>query len=355
MYLSKKTLIGIIIFLTLYLIWITGLPLRYYKIFTNANGIMNSSSILSPDEAKHNELKNTYNQIIKYEMNSDYAALYGFLTPSEKAKLTLSDYIQQRSDTKNAYNLQYSVDNVEVNGDVGIITRTLSYCKIEGCSDSERTVNTLKKKYEYITGKWYHELEDTLYCERQKPYAIPQEFERGFSLIIQRLGQSNDPVAHKNAQRFSGIKNCLDIQYANSDDEMSGAEGVFMFSKDSSPEKLQVFVSPRYQAKDDLLTAILLSHEISHALIFALGSQDSVPCYKNESIAYREQMRFLSTLNQEEIASITYRYNNRSSEEAVSVINLIVGLNNTYGATPEDKALNYVKNSTFYQKQCGDK
>jgi hypothetical protein len=319
----------------------------------NAKSLLrNPLAIISPNEAKKSELIDTYNKISQFEVANDYAALYEFLTPNEKSQITLSDYVQQRSDEEDIYNLLYLAIDAKVHGEIGIITRTVSYCEVEGCNDSERKLNTSKKKYEYINGNWYHEFEDTLYCSRQEPYTVPPEFERGFSLIIQRLGQSPDPIANKNTKRFDGIKNCLDIQYANSDDEMSGAEGLFMFSPDSSPERLQIFVSPRYQAKDDLLTAILLSHEVSHALIFAMGNNNLISCYKNESIAFREQARFMSTLNLEEVASITYRYNNRSSEEAVSVINLIVDMKNSYGNTPEEKSLNYVMNNPFYQEQC---
>ena len=316
--------------------------------------LKNPLMIISPDEARKNELREFYNQIIQYNKDENYTALYDFLTPKEKEEITLDDYIQENQNLKKSYNLEYSVDNIEVNGDVGVITRTVSYCETEGCSDSDRLSNTSKKKYEYIEGKWYYELDNTLYCARQEAYTIPQEFERGFSLIIQRLEQSDDIVAVKNSKRFSKIKNCLDIQYASSDNEMYGAEGVFMFSSNSSQDRLKILVSPRYQAKDDLLTAVLLSHEISHAFIFATGSQNNVSCYKNEAIAFREQMRFLINLNMEEIASLTYRYNNNTSEEAVSVINLIVNLRNSPGDTPEEKSLNYVMNSTFYQKQCGE-
>jgi hypothetical protein len=168
------------------------------------------------------------------------------------------------------------------------------------------------------------------------------------------LKQSNDSVSNKNAQRYNAIKNCLDIQYAPSDEELSGAEGVFAFAKNSTNDRLQIFVSPRYEVKDDLLTAILLSHEIAHAFIFATGSSNTISCYQNEAIAFQSEMRFIGTLNEEEIASITYRYNNRASEEVEGVINLITGMGRTPGNSPSEKALNWVKSNPFYKNQCGD-
>ena len=332
----------------------------------NLNGAVNSVSVLSPDETKKNELKDTYNQIIQYEMNDDYTALYEFLTPNEKVQLTLSDYVQQRSDTKNAYNLQYSVDNIEVNGDVGIITRTLSYCKIEGCSDSERIVSTLKKKYEYITGKWYHERNDTLYCGRLEPYAIPQEFERALSLIIQRLKQANTSESSPYSEVIKSVRNCLDIQYAASDNELKDAEGVFIFTESGNKDRLQILVSPRYQANDDLLTAILLSHELAHAILYSISNDTRLTCYENEVAAFWKQLVFYAALNEQEKSSLTSRANDwlfqtsGVSPEAFNVLNFFFRDLPTYSSegpykeVGKNKIYNYIKGSSFYQRQCGD-
>ena len=131
-----------------------------------------------------------------------------------------------------------------------------------------------------------------------------------------------------------------------------------MFSENSTPDRLRIYVSPRYQVKDDLLTAILLSHEFAHALVFAgeftnqLPSNLRVSCYENEASAFLSQMQFLVTLNDEEKLSIISRSYTGYSQEAISVVNLIVALNTSPGSDGYQKALNYVKNSPFYQKQC---
>lgn len=322
-----------------------------YKTFQSntANNIIP----MSEDSQKQKSLEQTYNQLMEYEMAYDYANLYEYLTPSERTSLTKDEYIQNRQKATGAYNPKYTVHSITVHGDTGIVDRTVSLCKRENCIDSERVPSRAKKQYYYINGKWYHNLEDTVYCERIEKYTIPQEFDRALSLIVQRLKQSNDAVSNKNAERFNAIRNCLDIQYAPSDEDISGAEGVFSFSENSTNDRLQIFVSPRYEVKDDLLTAILLSHEIAHAFIFATGSSNTISCYENEALAFQTEMRFLGTLNDEEVASITYRYNNRSSDEVKGVINLITDMGRTSGSTPHDKALNWVKNNPFYQKQCG--
>ena len=165
--------------------------------------------------------------------------------------------------------------------------------------------------------------------------------------------QNGNSIAKGRASQFQAMKNCLDIKYAQSDQEISGAEGVFSFSENSSDEQLQILVSPRYQIKDDLLTAALLSHELYHALNFIQDRSNVVTCFDNEAQAFMTEMLFLSSLNEEEGASITYRYNNRTLPEAVGVIDLIVGVHNRQGANSYEKVMNYVKSILFYQKQCG--
>lgn len=195
-------------------------------------------------------------------------------------------------------------------------------------------------------------------CSRKEPYSIPPEFDRAISLILQRYEQTNVSPGFARAITIKTIRNCLDIQYATSDDELQDAEGVFAFTETGTKDRLQILVSPRYQAKDDLLTATLLSHELAHASLYAFDKDKEFSCFENEADAFREQLGFISTLNYEEIASLTYRYNNRSSPEAVAVIELLLNVRNQppYEPPSEEtaykKALNYVKTHPFYQKLC---
>lgn len=189
-------------------------------------------------------------------------------------------------------------------------------------------------------------------CSRSKEYPYPEEFKRATSLLRQRLKDSDADWASQFIEAFDLTRNCLDIQYALSEEEMNGAEGMFMFSADSTPNRLEIFVSPRYKVKDDLLTAVLLSHEITHALIFANGQSESTTCFENEAQAFMTEMVFLSTLNDDEIASITYRSNNGYSE-ARGVTDLITNVRQMDGSNSYEKMLNYVKSNEFYQSQCG--
>ncbi len=320
------------------------------------NGKIISGLIASPEDKKKNAMEETYNQIIQYEKNYDYAALYDYLTPTEKTLKTRGEYVQYRNNGK-AYNIKVVVNSIIVHENIGVVDITGSSCGIvKNCANSERTSYRSKRQFLYINEKWYHDLDDNLYCGRFEKYSMPEEFNRAVSLIIQRMMQSGNNTV----KSITNIHNCLDIQYAQSDDEMHGAEGVFMFSTNSTPDRLQIFVSPRYQAKDDLLTAVLLSHEFAHALVFAgeftnqLPSNLRVSCYENEASAFLSQMQFLTTLNEEEKLSIISRSYTGYSQEAMSVINLIVALGNSPGDNPYQKALNYVKNIPFYQAQCAN-
>jgi hypothetical protein len=190
-------------------------------------------------------------------------------------------------------------------------------------------------------------------CSRTQEYPYPEEFKRAVSLVKQRLDEGKTTIGKDYAQSFQRIRNCLDIQYAASDKEMNDTEGYFSFSKSSTANRLEILVSPRYKIKDDLLTAILLSHEMTHAAIFAAGETNTISCYVNEAAAFMREMVFISTLNSDEIASITYRSNN-GYPEARGIINFIVEMSHTKAKYLNEKTLEFVRTSDYYQWQCGE-
>lgn len=189
-------------------------------------------------------------------------------------------------------------------------------------------------------------------CTKTQEYANREEFKRAISLVIQRLGEGNTAWGSKYAKDFQRIRTCLDIQYVQSEGEINDAEGLFSFSVRSTPNRLQILVSPRYKVKDDLLTAILLSHEMTHALVFADGATSGISCFDNEALAFTTEMMFIGTLNDDEVASLTYR-SNHGYPEARGVIDLIVATHGLKGTSPFEKMQNYVRSNNFYQKQCG--
>lgn len=196
-------------------------------------------------------------------------------------------------------------------------------------------------------------------CSRTTSYNIPAEFKRALSLINQRLserGQKENIITY--------YYNCLNIQYAQMADE--NTEGYFVFDEESSPDNLKIFVSNKYQAYDDVLTAILLNHELTHAgqLINYLFSGKEQKCIDKEIEAFSTQNVFMSILNPEEINSLIYRwyYNEDANPalQAVGKLNLITATagrdcNKQEPCWHDRVSLEIrkmVETNPFYQKQC---
>jgi hypothetical protein len=146
-------------------------------------------------------------------------------------------------------------------------------------------------------------LNSSIVCTRSTPYQMPEEFVRALSIWKQRI----EEVGFK---RDANFDNCIDIQYT--DLRLTGQEGVMgVFSPgDSSPNDLKIYVDNVYVYNDDLLTAFLLSHEMTHAYNFirtqTFGTQKS--CLDNERDAYWMELNFIRMLNPEERSSIIARY-----------------------------------------------
>lgn len=315
-------------------------------------------TLINNENALKKNLETTYNRITEFDRNEDWAGLYDYLIPEVKNNTTLNQFIETNQPARKTYDQIYTVNNIEIRGDKGIIDRSISFCINPNCLTTDRKTITGKKEFILVDNRWYFNLNNNIICDRSEPYPIPSEFDRAISLIIQRLQEKNNPIITIRADSIKSIKNCLNIQYASTDGEMKGAEGLFYFSPSSSKEDLKILVSPRYQIKDDLLTAILLSHELTHAYLYTIDGNSFLSCLEDEAQAFRLQLLFMSTLNYEEIASLTYRYNNRTSPESVAALDLPLTVVNYSSVGPSEsdhaynKVLNYVKNSTYYQEQC---
>jgi hypothetical protein len=130
-------------------------------------------------------------------------------------------------------------------------------------------------------------------------------------------------------------------------------------------------VSPKYSAKDDLLTAILLVHEIKHALNYGSGAvfinigntppkvgdtRNLYPeCFANEASAFSSQNIFISILNKEEFNSLLSRALAGNSLEAKQALVTYTDIPKFQGNNYLEKALNYVKSNPFYLEQCKER
>jgi len=158
-------------------------------------------------------------------------------------------------------------------------------------------------------------------CNRKEPYKLEPEFDRALSLITQRELQSPE----SSIASINRWKNCLNIVYKNLPD----AEGMFFFDNNSSTQDLTIFVSDTYKSSDDILTAILLRHELEHVSQFIKQIETGIktPCFNAEAQAYYSELVFMvNYLNEEEGSSITQKvaqfqkggYRGKSMESATA-------------------------------------
>lgn len=322
-----------------------------HKTFDNKNSIEKPGTI----EALEKRLY----EISRLENNHEFEKIYDeYFSPETKDRLQKDAYINT---LKNAfidkiYSSEITINDIIIKENIGYVDRTRIDCLDEKCIEKKQTRGY--RKYIYANNNWYMIAgDDQIYCIRDAGYDIPEEFKRAISLIIQRYNQSDNAEAQSNGVSVKDIQNCLNIQYAKPSDDISDAYGAFIFSPSQSMEKFDILVSPGYSAKDDILTAILLTHEFRHVLDFIEGqfSGEQVDCFETEARAFSAQNLFFSqALNKEEVYSLVSRMLTNASEETKQIEYVIEEIAKTKGKDYHEKALNFVKASPAYQEQCKD-
>lgn len=206
-------------------------------------------------------------------------------------------------------------------------------------------------------------------CLRSEPYATQPEFERVLSLILQRFQQKNSPLYSS----LKGINNCIYIQYA--DLGSSGAEGMFYFDSEvSSANKLVIEVDSSYAITDDITTAFLLIHELTHAQQFIdeLGGA-RLDCVDSEVDAFYSQLLFGAAINEEESKSVISRLEKGSQNNQLNTYENLIDLSwdalqacklaikdtksqegiNCYKEKLRQKIRSVIVSNPVYQEQCG--
>lgn len=299
-------------------------------------------------------LRRRYNQLLKLKNDKDFGKIYDtFLLPDLKEKISREKFTETASRIyKKDYETSPEIEilTVTLKNPYGFIERTRKICLNGSCNESQKQM--IYRKWIFINGKWYADGETP--CIRESPFYIPPEFERAISLIIQRTKESNYSSWRDWSKTVEESRNCLDIQYATSDEQMVGTEGFFSFSPEGNVNRYQILVSPRYRVKDDLITAFLLVHELSHVINYQglLSSGKSLSCYEDEANAFNNQNAFADLLNSEELQSLNTRSYYGPSLELNQLVYIYNEIPKYEGATYEEKARNYVENDPFYQEQC---
>lgn len=294
---------------------------------------------------RQDELSEAKNEAAAREMYQE------FLSPKDRT-MSEDEYVQGYLDFWKDRYTNVVIHGITVSGDEGYVDRSVAYCRDKDCNSIERTLRSFRK-VEYDNGHWYFRVADVL-CPRKAPYDMSPEFSRALSLIQQRAltPESEDEVAITDG--LKEVMNCVRIAYAANENEMSGAEGVFRFVRGQSPEEMTIFVSPRYKSKDDILTAALLMHELTHAYNYAidLSLGSTTGCFEDEAYAFTAQNSFIATLNPEERQSLSARLTVGASSELIGITQAYMQIPRMRGDGYLEKAMNFVKSNPGYQEQC---
>lgn len=275
-----------------------------------------------------------------------------FMPPKAKSKTGKDKFINEAIN-KAKKTIIYTIHSITIRGNVGYIDRTATECTDENCFN--KVEKRVYKKWEFKEGNWYPKGDE--YCIRDAPYNMSPEFERAISLYKQRSDQKGGPYEWR-------WLNCVDIQYAS----IPNAEGYFTFDRNSTADRLTIFVDNSYKIKDDLLTTFLLSHEFNHAYNFVYNRAEGIsqPCYDAEIVAFTAQLNFLLSFNLEEMQSISSRLQiesgntNNPLQMANELAKFAVIAGNQCGQDfncqnklVSEQISQMVKSSPFYQKECG--
>lgn len=214
-------------------------------------------------------------------------------------------------------------------------------------------------------------------CSRVTPYSMPSEFNRSLDLISQRMGV--DSTGNNTIwQTIFNYRNCLDIQYSESDDKNVEAYFEYPIEKNQNNlQNLKIVVNPSYKNFDDLTLATLLSHELVHAgqYINDVVNKKTIGCFESEANAFTAQHAFILSLNEEEQRSIYTRLQDnptknptiatflltgqRADESTMACMDLQRKNNLSEEKTIkcsweglESKLLSDIKEDSYYQEQC---
>ena len=151
-------------------------------------------------------------------------------------------------------------------------------------------------------------------CTRTIRLQNSPQYDRALSLIAQRIDDYNKYSFENLKFKYfpTQLTNCIKVTETNVANT-TGAEGYFTFnSKDIRQNYYPISVDASYSLTDDVLTALLLSHEMTHVqqYINQLNGKESLACYDKEIEAFMAQLDFYLTLYAEEDSSAYYRIQN---------------------------------------------
>ncbi len=281
----------------------------------------------------------------------EFSKAYDYRSPELQLKETREEYIKKSNELSNKMSdaeLKLNLENqgVTIDGNVGYMESVVNQCKDGNCEFLQRVY----LKFIKINDEWFLMLnDDNKYCIREESYEMPEEFKRVVSLIVQRHEQE------KEGEFLKDVRNCLKIEYADSKEDINNAEGVFEYYPSQALGEYIIKVAPQYSIQSDLITAILLVHEMKHVEQFLERGEivNAADCFERETDALYSEGHFLaSVLNEEERNTIFARAYEDEESVAFKTIDPLVRIPKMRGEDTYEKASNFIQNSKHYQEQC---
>jgi len=316
--------------------------------------LINFSSLSGNNE---NLLRQRFNKFISLLDVKNYTESYNFYSSSIKNKGTLEEYIKSFEGSSDIERQKVNINGITIKNNIGYLDTSSTICEDVNCSTKKELRNY--KKWVFENGNWFYSPPNPR-CLREEMYDMPSEFKRALSLIKQRLMDK----ASGNEENFDFF-NCLDIQYSDLEEE-----GVFTFNTEkSSIDKLSILVNRSYISSDDLLTAFLLSHEMTHANDYLTQISDGIKfgCVESEVKAFTMQLFLSSSLTEEEMKTINLKlregYGNINNQlkimwDLLTYRDYARKMCNTFDYNDcffkyfNKSVENMIKSNPYYQKQC---
>ena len=184
-------------------------------------------------------------------------------------------------------------------------------------------------------------------CTRTARLENEPQYDRALSLIAQRIENSNKYSYDENKFKYfsTNLTNCIKVVEAKLD---KGTEGYFILNgKDIKPNYFPITIDTSYYLTDDALTALLLTHEVTHVqqYIDSVNGKTKLSCLDNETSAFMAQLDFYVDLNTEENKSVWLRMQEKDDlHPQVQMIKNMIQINQE-----RDPAL-----CDFLDKKCRD-
>lgn len=210
-------------------------------------------------------------------------------------------------------------------------------------------------------------------CTRSEPLKNLPQYDRALSLIKQRIQESiqrdNNTDFETSFLRFPyELVNCIYVKEEKMDPE-SKIEGYFTIdSKEIKNNYFPITVNKEYKEADDIVTAILIAHEMTHVQQFLeeIPTKKRNDCLRSEADAFVSQYDFFGVLSMEEMVSVNTRIKlKESSQPQILMISKLQELSRDF-ASPAcgfmsracDREVLKVQmyklltKDEFYRKQC---